>query len=181
MHVEETYLKNCFLIKPHIFEDERGMFFESFNKRDFLKKTGLQVNFVQDNHSVSKRGVLRGFHFQIGLHSQAKLVRVVRGEVLDVVVDIRKDSETFGKHYKVILSEKNNFQLFIPRGFAHGFLTLSNEAVFCYKCDNYYHKESESGILYNDPFLNIDWEFPHENILLSTKDRNLKTLKELSL
>ena len=142
---------------------------------------GYEVKFVQDNHSMSAKGVLRGLHFQVGKHAQAKLVRVTAGEVLDVVVDLRKDSPTFGKHYKAMLSGLNNKMLFIPKGMAHGFLCLQDNTVFTYKCDNYYHPESEGGIMYNDPDLNIDWEMPLDKIILSEKDLHLPAFKDLAL
>ena len=152
----ETKLKGCFIIEPKIIKDERGFFMESFNEQTFEKGTGEKVHFVQDNQSYSSRGVLRGLHYQIGEHAQAKLVRVLNGEVLDVAVDIRPDSETFGQHIAVLLSGDNQKQFFIPRGFAHGFLVLSEKANFFYKCDNFYNKESEGGIKYNDSEINID-------------------------
>ena len=135
------------------------IFFESFNQQEFIQKTGVDIGFIQDNQSSSTKGVLRGLHFQKGDFAQAKLVRVIKGEVLDVVVDLRKDSETFKQWFSILLNEKNNCQLYIPRGFAHGFLTLSESSVFSYKCDNYYHKESESGIRFDDPDLGIDWKY----------------------
>ncbi|SHI67335.1 dTDP-4-dehydrorhamnose 3,5-epimerase [Mesonia phycicola] len=178
MQVEKTPLKDCLVIKPRVFEDDRGCFFESFNEQTFKKETGLNVNFIQDNQSVSKKGTLRGLHLQKGEHAQAKLVRVVKGEVMDVVVDLREGSETYGKTYSIILNEKNNHQLFVPRGFAHGFITLSEEAIFAYKCDNYYNKASEAGIIYNDKTLNIDWHLPEEQLTISAKDKELPTLAE---
>ena len=181
MKITETILEGCYVLEPKIFEDERGIFFESYNKKDFEERIGLNIDFVQDNHSVSKKGVLRGLHFQKGENAQAKLVRVVKGEVLDVVVDIRKESPTFGRHFKIKLSDTNNKALFIPKGMAHGFLTLSEEAVFVYKCDSYYQKQAESGIMYNDEDLGIDWEYPSKKIILSKKDRQLPSLKALSL
>ena len=146
MQLLPTCLADCFVIKPSVFTDNRGYFFESFNELTFGKLAGFPVHFVQDNQSYSKYGVLRGLHFQIGEHAQAKLVQVVKGEVLDVAVDLRPESPTYGKHTSIRLSEENKTMLFIPRGFAHGFVVLSKEAVFQYKCDNFYHKESESGI-----------------------------------
>lgn len=139
----------------------------------------MAINFVQDNHSLSQRGVLRGLHFQKGEKGQAKLVRVAEGEVLDVVVDIRKDSATFGHQFQILLSAKNRTMLFIPRGIAHGFLALKDHTVFIYKCDNYYSSESEGGLIYNDPDLQIDWGFPEDQLLLSDKDRKLPRLKDL--
>ena len=176
-----TPIRDCFLIEPAVFSDERGSFFESYSKEGFERAIGRQVDFVQDNQSISKRGTLRGLHFQKGTYAQAKLIRVIKGEVLDVIVDIRKESSTFGQHFKVLLSAQNPKMLFIPRGIAHGFLSLEDEVVFAYKCDNYYHQESESGILYNDPDLAIDWEFPEEQLLLSPKDRQLPPFKSLAL
>lgn len=179
MEIEKSYLEGCFVIKPRVFKDERGSFFESFNQKKFQELTGLQIDFVQDNQSVSSKGVLRGLHMQIGEYAQAKLVRVIKGEVLDVVVDVRKGSKTYGKYFSIILNEENNHQLFIPRGFAHGFVTLSETAIFAYKCDNYYHKDSESGIIYNDADLNIDWKLDVSEVLLSEKDIELPSLKDL--
>lgn len=170
MKAEQTPLKDCFLIHDTIFKDERGYFFESFNEERFNKETGQQVRFVQDNQSHSVKGVLRGLHFQTGQFAQAKLVRVLKGEVLDVAVDIRKDSPSYGKHFSVKLSENSHTQLFIPRGFAHGFVVLSEEAVFFYKCDNYYNKASEGGIIYNDQTLKIDWMMNEEQLIVSAKD-----------
>jgi len=177
MKFTETELKDCYIIEPSVFGDERGYFYESYQKRTFEKVTGLKVNFVQDNQSFSKYGTLRGLHFQKGEYAQAKLVRVLKGEVLDVAVDIRPESPTFGKHVSVKLSNENKKQLFVPRGFAHGFVVLSNEAEFFYKCDNYYNKEAEGGIIYNDPELNIDWVIPSSDLLLSEKDLNLHYLE----
>src|SRR5690554_5720280 len=157
---------------PLIFSDLRGFFFESFNKARFSEKWG-DYNFVQDNVSISSYGVIRGLHFQSGEFAQAKLVQVLKGKVLDVVVDLRSDSPTFGQHYSVELTDENHLQFFIPRGFAHGFSVLSEEAVFHYKCDNYYHKESENGIVYNDSTLNIDWKIPKGKEIVSDKDLEL--------
>ena len=180
MQIENTGIEGCFIIKPSVFEDERGAFFESFNQQKFEELTGLAINFVQDNQSISKRGVLRGLHFQKGEYAQAKLVRVIKGEVLDVAVDLRPGSTTYGEHIAVILNETNNHQLFVPRGFAHGFITLSEEAIFAYKCDNYYNKPSESGIIYSDPDLDIDWKIPKMEVQLSQKDLVLPFFKELN-
>lgn len=163
------------LIEPTIFGDERGYFFESFSQKEFQEKVCHTV-FVQDNESKSKYGVLRGLHFQKPPFEQAKLVRVVRGKVLDVAVDIRRDSPTFGRHVSTVLSEENKRQLFIPRGFAHGFAVLSEEVIFQYKCDNYYAPPYEGAILWNDPQLNIDWKLPADAILLSEKDKKNPTL-----
>ncbi len=179
MIVEETQLSGCLVISPRIFEDNRGSFFESFNQKIFNKLIGSTINFVQDNQSRSSKGVLRGFHFQTGEHAQAKLVRVIKGKVFDVCVDIRLNSETYGCYFSIILDDKNNKQLFIPRGFAHGFLVLEDDTVFSYKCDNFYNKSSEAGILYNDKTLNIDWGFPENELLLSEKDKNLPSFDTL--
>jgi len=179
MEIKETYLKGCFVISPKVLNDERGYFFESFNKEKFENETGLNINFVQDNESFSQKGVLRGLHYQEGDYAQAKLVRVIKGKVLDVAVDIRKNSPTYGKHFSIILSEENKKQLFIPRGFAHGFLVLEDHTLFSYKCDNYYNKESERGIIYNDELLNIDWNFPEEQFILSEKDNHLPNFQNL--
>jgi dTDP-4-dehydrorhamnose 3,5-epimerase len=178
MIVTETNLAGCFIIEPIVFNDERGSFFESFNKIEFKEKTGLEVEFVQDNQSISHKGVLRGLHFQENEFAQAKLVRVVKGKVLDVVVDLRKESQTFGKSFSIILSGENNKQLFVPRGFAHGFYVLENETIFNYKCDNYYHKEAEKGIRYNDSDLAIDWSLKDEKVILLEKDKQLITFKQ---
>ena len=172
-------MQDCVLLKPAIFNDPRGYFFESYNQSKFLQLTGLDVNFVQDNQSFSSYGVLRGLHFQTGQHAQAKLVRVLKGAVLDVAVDLRPDSLTFGKSYSVVLSEENKLQLYIPRGFAHGFAVITEQAEFFYKCDNYYNKQSEGGILFNDPELNIDWQIADADILVSDKDRENPTFESL--
>lgn len=179
MQIEQTNLKDCFLIHNTIHGDERGYFFESFTRNKFQKETGLDINFVQDNQSKSSYGVLRGLHFQQGEYAQAKLVRVLEGKVLDVVVDIRTASPSFGQSYTVELSDDNKLQLFVPRGFAHGFIVLSETATFFYKCDNYYNKESESGIYYNDSDLAIDWKVPADKIQLSAKDKELSSFREL--
>lgn len=173
MKVIETGLKDCFVIEPQVFGDDRGYFFESFNELRFKQKTGIEVMFVQDNQSKSNRGVLRGLHFQQGEFAQAKLVRVIKGKVLDVAVDLRTDSRTYGKSFSVVLSGENKKQLFVPRGFAHGFSVLENDTIFFYKCDNYYNKESEGGIIYNDPTFNIDWMLDENEIILSDKDKVL--------
>lgn len=168
----------CVLLQPKVIQDERGYFMESFNERTFAEKTGHQVHFVQDNQSFSTRGVLRGLHYQTGQHAQAKLVRVLRGEVLDVAVDIRPDSPTFGQYDAVVLSGDNQKQFFIPRGFAHGFLVMSESAEFFYKCDNFYNKESEGGVFYNDPTINIDWQFSSDDLIVSERDHSLPHLSE---
>lgn len=176
MRVEKTNIADCFIIHDSVFPDERGYFFESYNKQKFLAATGLDVDFVQDNQSQSTRGVLRGLHYQTGDHAQAKLVRVLRGQVLDVAVDLRKSSPTFGQYVSVILSDTSHTQFFIPRGFAHGFVVLSETADFFYKCDNFYNKASEGGVIYNDSQLNIDWNIPAEELIVSPKDNELPTL-----
>lgn len=176
MNFIETKLKGCFRIEPKIIRDERGYFMESFNERTFKNGIGQNVHFIQDNQSFSSKGVLRGLHYQCGEHAQAKLVRVLQGEVLDVAVDIRPESETYGQHEAVILSGENQNQFFIPRGFAHGFLVLSETATFFYKCDNFYNKESEGGIIFSDPEINIDWQFEINKLIISEKDQMLPTL-----
>lgn len=181
MTVTETHLQGCFIIEPKVFKDERGYFFETFNQNRFNELISSEVRFIQDNESSSTKGVLRGLHYQIGEHAQAKLVRVVKGKVLDVVVDIRKDSETFGDQFSMELSETNKKQLFVPRGFAHGFVVLSDHAIFSYKCDNYYNKESEGGIIYNDKTLNIDWKLNEEDLIISGKDKILPTFENAML
>jgi len=178
MKVEATKLKDCYIIHNTFFEDSRGYFFESFNQQTFEKLTGLNVSFVQDNQSKSSKGVLRGLHFQQGEHAQAKLVRVLAGKVLDVIVDIRPDSPTFGQHFSLELTAENQMQLFVPRGFAHGFIVLEDDTVFFYKCDNFYNKASEGGLMYNDADLNIDWVLKNEELILSDKDKVNPTLSE---
>lgn len=179
MVVEETYLKGCFIITPEVFKDERGFFLETFNKKEFSRLTGIETNFVQDNLSKSMKGVLRGLHFQEGVYAQAKLVQVISGRVLDVCVDIRKESPTFGKHFSIILDGINKQQLYVSKGFAHGFIVLENNTIFSYKCDSYYNKSAESGILFNDKLLNIDWGFPKENMIVSEKDKKQLTFQNL--
>jgi dTDP-4-dehydrorhamnose 3,5-epimerase len=180
MEIQETGLKDCLIIKPKVFEDSRGYFFESFNARTFKEKTGQSGEFVQDNQSFSSYGVIRGLHAQTGEFAQAKLVRVLRGEVLDVAVDVRPNSPTYGKHISVKLSAENRLQLYVPRGFLHGFSVLSETAEFFYKCDNFYHKESELGIIYNDPTLAIDWLIPTDKQAVSEKDLILSSFTSLS-
>lgn len=165
----ETKIKGVVILEPQVFGDSRGYFFESFSQRIFEELVG-KVGFVQDNESKSSYGVVRGLHYQLPPYTQAKLVRVVKGRVLDVAVDLRKGSETFGQHVAVELSEENKRQFFVPRGFAHGFSVLSEEAVFQYKCDNYYAPGQEGGIRFDDPALGIDWRIPREKMLLSDKD-----------
>ncbi|MEH0158152.1 dTDP-4-dehydrorhamnose 3,5-epimerase [Limibacter armeniacum] len=176
MTIQETNLKDCYIIEPTVFGDERGCFFESFNQRTFEKETGLSANFVQDNRSKSSFGVLRGLHLQLGEFAQAKLVSVLSGEVLDVAVDLREQSPTYGQHIAVKLSGENKKQMFIPRGFAHGFVVLSESAEFFYKCDNFYAPQAESGIIFNDPQLNIDWGLDESKLTISEKDQKLPTL-----
>ena len=178
MELQKTPLKDCFILKPKVLRDERGFFYETYNQNVFRRTTLLEVDFVQDNQSVSTRGVLRGLHFQTGEMAQAKLVRVVKGKVLDIVVDIRKDSETFGKSFSIVLDDVEHLQLFVPRGFAHGFITLSEQSIFSYKCDNYYDKASEGGIIYNDATLALDWHLPKEEFIISAKDLQLPGFKE---
>lgn len=177
MNFIPTKLEGCFIIEPKIILDERGYFMESFNEKTFQKGIGQEIHFVQDNQSYSSKGVLRGLHYQTGANAQAKLVRVLQGEVLDVAVDLRPDSPTYGQYESVILSGENQRQFFVPRGFAHGFLVTSNTAVFFYKCDNFYSKESEAGVLYNDKTINIDWNFATENLIISEKDKIQPTLE----
>ena len=178
MEVIKTNIDGVLIIEPTVFGDSRGYFFESYNKQRFNDATGLDIDFVQDNQSKSCYGVLRGLHFQKPPYAQSKLVRCVRGRVLDVAVDIRKSSPTFGKYVAVELTEDNHRQLFIPHGFAHGFVVLSDEAIFQYKCDNFYHKESEGAIAWNDPEINIDWTIPFDDVILSDKDKVNPLLKD---
>lgn len=179
MKVTETKLKGCFIVEPNVFKDDRGYFFESFNERTFNSLIGEEVHFVQDNQSFSSKNVIRGLHSQVGEFAQAKLVRVIAGEVIDVAVDARPNSPTFGQHVAVKLSAENQKQLFVPRGFLHGFSVLSETAVFFYKCDNYYNKESEQGVIYNDPQLNINWEVEKSEEIISDKDLILPTFSDV--
>ncbi len=174
----KTEIEDVYIIEPKVFGDNRGYFMETYNEQEF-KNNGLDYNFVQDNQSKSKKGVLRGLHFQ-KTHPQAKLVRVLEGEVFDVAVDLRKGSKTYGKWVGVILSEENKKQFMIPRGFAHGFVVLSETAVFAYKCDDFYHPEDEGGIMWNDPDINIEWPYKGE-LLLSEKDKVHPLLKECEI
>ena len=178
MKLIKTHIEGVTVIEPKVFSDSRGCFFESFSERDFAEEV-RPVRFVQDNESRSVYGVIRGLHFQKPPHAQAKLVRVVKGKVLDVAVDLRKDSPTFGQHVAMELSDENRRQMFIPRGFAHGFSVLSEEAVFQYKCDSYYAPESEGSLAWNDPDLNIDWNVPAGSEILSDKDRMSPRLKDI--
>lgn len=178
MKVTETHIPDVKIIEPQVFEDSRGYFFESFSERDFFREVA-RVRFVQDNESRSRRGVIRGLHFQRGEHAQSKLVRVVRGAVLDVAVDVRMGSPWFGQHVAVELSEENRRQIFIPKGFAHGFSVLSEEAVVQYKCDEFYVSGSEGAVAWNDPDLAIDWKIPEDGVVLSGKDMSHPFLKNL--
>lgn len=177
MEVIETPIEGVVILEPKVFGDERGYFFESFSQKEFDEKVCKTI-FVQDNESKSSYGVLRGLHYQLPPYTQAKLVRVVKGKVLDVVVDLRKNSATFGKHVATELSEDNKRQFFVPRGFAHGFVVLSEEAIFQYKCDNYYAPGHEGGIRFDDPALNIDWKIPIKDMILSEKDLKHKDFSE---
>ena len=176
MELIATKLKDFFIIKPTIFEDERGYFFESFNEKKFNEIAKLNIHFVQDNQAMSHYGTVRGLHFQNGDYAQAKLVSVVKGKVIDVAVDMRPNSETYLQHIAVKLSGENKLQLFVPRGFAHGYSVLKNNTIFQYKCDNYYNKASEGGIYLLDKKLNIDWKIEEENMLISEKDRVISCL-----
>ncbi len=178
MNFIKTDIDGVIIVEPRIFADNRGYFFESYNEAEFTAN-GIPNKFVQDNQSKSCYGVIRGLHCQLGEHAQAKLVRVLQGKVLDVAVDARPHSPTFGKHVAVELSSENQRQLFIPRGFLHGFSVLSETAIFAYKCDNIYNKASEFGIRYDDPEIGIDWRIPTEKIITSEKDRIANTLKDL--
>jgi len=179
MEAEETYLEGCFIITPKVLSDDRGYFFESFNIARFKSLTGVSVDFVQDNQSRSSKGVLRGLHFQTGEYKQAKLVRTIKGSVLDVCVDLRKESKTYRQHFSIVLDDKKQQQLFIPRGFAHGFVALENNTIINYKCDNYYNRSAESGIIYNDKTLNIDWKLDNSELILSDKDKELPKFENL--
>jgi len=174
-----TDFHGLLVFEPTIFKDDRGYFFESYNEKLF-QKNGIEIKFVQDNQSHSKYGVLRGLHYQLNPYSQTKLVRVLQGNILDVVVDIRKGSATFGKTYSIELSDENKKQLLVPKGFAHGFSVLSETADIMYKCDEFYNKESEAGIKYNDSFLNIDWQVADEKINVSSKDAELPSFENCS-
>jgi dTDP-4-dehydrorhamnose 3,5-epimerase len=178
MPFSQTEIEGLIVFQPRIFADDRGYFFESYNQKLF-SENGITADFVQDNQSFSTYGTIRGLHFQTGESAQAKLVRVIDGEVLDVAVDIRPNSQTFGKHFSIVLSGENQKQFFIPRGFAHGFSVLSETAIFSYKCDNFYDKQAESGLIYSDEYLNIDWQIPADKCQLSEKDLLLPTFKTL--
>ncbi len=178
MNFIKTNIDGVIIVEPRVFEDARGYFFESYNEDEFVKN-GITNKFVQDNQSKSSFGVIRGLHCQLGEHAQAKLVRVLEGKVLDVAVDVRRNSPTFGKHVAVELSAENKRQLFIPRGFLHGFSVLSDTAVFAYKCDNLYCKDSEFGIRYDDPEIGIDWKIPLDKVITSEKDNLAHKLKDI--
>lgn len=179
MKIRETGIKGLIIIEPDVFGDSRGYFMESFNRRKFRELTGMDPEFVQDNESKSSYGVVRGLHFQKPPYAQSKLVRVVSGRALDVAVDLREGSETYGHHFAIELTGENHLQMFIPKGFAHGFSVLSDEVVFQYKCDEYYAPESEGAIAWNDPDLAIDWRIPAEDVRLSEKDKKHPGLKDL--
>lgn len=180
MEIIKTEIEGLLVIKPHLFKDERGYFFESFSQRDFEAEVG-PVRFVQDNESKSSYGVVRGLHLQKPPFSQSKLVRVINGSVLDVAVDLRPGSPTYGKHFSIELTGENHLQLFIPKGFAHGFSVLSESVLFQYKCDEFYHPEAEAAIAWNDPALGIDWKIPEKDVILSGKDSRHPLLKDLVL
>jgi len=170
MNIISTGFKDLFVLEPKVLGDTRGYFMESFSRRTLLE-AGIDLNFVQDNQSSSKRGVLRGLHFQNAPYAQTKLVRVLSGSVLDVVVDLRKDQATFGKHFSIELSSENKKQVLVPKGFAHGFVVLTEQAEVFYKCDEYYQPQADGGILYNDPAIGIDWNFTADELILSEKDK----------
>ena len=180
MKIINTDISGLFIIEPKLYHDSRGYFFESYNNDDYSKVLP-NINFIQDNESKSTRGVLRGLHFQIPPYEQSKLVRCIIGEVLDVAVDLRKNSKTYGKHFSLVLSEKNKKQLFIPKGFAHGYLVLSDFAIFSYKVDQYYKPDYDSGIVWNDKELNIDWKLKSDEILISKKDQDLLNLNKTKI
>jgi dTDP-4-dehydrorhamnose 3,5-epimerase len=179
MKITKTFIDDLYIIEPQIYNDQRGFFFEFYNKHIFKELTGLEVDFIQDNLAQSKKGVLRGLHFQKAPYAQAKLVSVIKGAVLDVVVDLRNGSKTFGQYFSIVLNEQNRQQLFIPRGFAHAYLTLADDSLFFYKIDNIYQPQSEAGIKFDDPDLKIDWQYDLSQIIISEKDRNLPYLKDL--
>ncbi len=178
MRIEQTPLKDCFIIHEKVNGDARGYFIETYNQRDFKAATGLDIEFVQDNQSRSTKGVLRGLHMQRGASAQAKLVRVLEGAVLDIAVDLRKGSPSFGQHYAIELTADNHKQFFVPAGFAHGFVVLSETATFFYKVDKFYEPGNEVGIMYNDQDLNIDWRLAEREIILSEKDKTLGSFAE---
>ena len=177
MELIKTKLNDCFILKPAIFEDARGYFYESYNQRKFQELSGIGMEFKQDNQAKSNRGILRGLHFQKGDHAQAKLVSVIQGKVIDVAVDMRPSSSTYLQHIAVEHSAENHLQLFVPRGFAHGYVVLENDTIFFYKCDNFYNKAAEGGVIYNDPTLAINWQIDEKEMLLSEKDLLLPRIK----
>ena len=180
MEIINEPLKDCLVLKPKVFQDQRGSFFESFNQKRFEEIIGKKMSFVQDNQSVSSYGTIRGLHMQHGAYSQAKLIRVAAGEILDVCVDLRKDSPDYGKHFGIKLNADNNYQMLVPHGFAHGFSVLSDTAICVYKCDNFYDKASEVGFYYADKSLAIDWQIPEKDRIISEKDQQQPLLKDTS-
>ncbi len=176
MKIKETLLKGCFLVTPSVFEDSRGYFYESYNQQILEEAIGYPIKFIQDNQSLSSAGIIRGLHLQLGDKAQTKLLRVITGSIVDVAVDVRPHSLTFGKHVSVLLSGENKNQLLIPKGFAHGFSVLEDKTLVQYKVDNFYAPEAEAGIIYNDLDLNIDWQLPQNKIITSAKDQKLPTL-----
>jgi dTDP-4-dehydrorhamnose 3,5-epimerase len=179
MQIVNTFIDGLFVIKPDVFKDDRGFFYEFYNKPKFEKETGLKIDFIQDNLAKSQKGVLRGFHFQKGPFGQSKLISVLQGAVLDVVVDVRPKSPTFGQSFSIELNDQNKTQLFVPKGMAHAYLSLSDDTLFFYKIDEVYHPESEAGIRFDDPDLKIDWQNDMSQIILSEKDRHLPYLKDI--
>jgi len=181
MEIRNTTLKDCYILKPDIIEDNRGYFYEKYNDNTFKKLIKFDSSFVQENISKSSYGVLRGLHLQRGEFAQAKIISCIKGKIWDVAVDLRENSSSFGKYFGVELSEENNLQFFLPRGFAHGFVTLSEIAIISYKCDNFYNKSAECIINFNDPDLNIDWKIPEYDMILSEKDKNALYMKNMEL
>jgi len=178
MNIKETPIKDLLIIEPKIWKDDRGYFFESYNQKAFAD-AGINAEFVQDNQSFSHKGALRGLHAQLNPYAQGKLVRVIQGEVLDVAVDIRKSSPTYGQHFKIVLSGENNTMFWVPPGFLHGFVTLADHTIFSYKCTNLYHKDSELGVIWNDQDLNIDWGVSANEALVSPKDMILPAFADI--
>jgi dTDP-4-dehydrorhamnose 3,5-epimerase len=181
MPYHQTHISGLWIFEPKVIQDERGFFYESFNHRNFVEATAFTGHFVQDNHSLSAYGVMRGLHCQLPPHDQSKLVRTIKGTILDVAVDARTDSPTYKKYFSVVLSAENKKQLFIPKGFLHGFVVLSEDAELLYKCDHYYAPSAEAGVIYNDSELGIDWQIPEEDMIISEKDLKLKPLVEAML
>ncbi len=179
MILRKTFIEDLYILEPALFKDTRGFFYEFYNRSEFQALTGLQVDFIQDNLAQSQKGVLRGFHFQKAPYAQAKLVSVIKGAVLDVVVDLRPSSATFGQSFSIVLNDQNRYQLFIPRGMAHAYLSLEDNSLFFYKIDNIYHPESESGIRFDDPVLDIDWQYDISQLIISEKDRNLPYINDI--